>query len=55
MDNYKIVEVKIILCLWSDVDSSYMVSSNPQSRGCVCSVVQYLHNKLACLHLQHDL
>jgi len=28
MNYYKIVEVKIIECLWSDVYRSYMVNSN---------------------------
>ena len=32
MANYKAVEVKVIKCLWSDVYSSDMVSSNPEYR-----------------------
>ena len=32
MDNYKIVEDKIIYCLWSDVYCCHMVSSNPDYR-----------------------
>ena len=32
MANYKIVELIIIEYLWSDVYSSYMVSSNPEYR-----------------------
>jgi len=30
MDSYKIVEIKIIQCLWSDRYSSYMASSSPE-------------------------
>ena len=30
MAYYKVVEVKIMLCLWSDVYSIYMVSHNPE-------------------------
>jgi len=41
MDCYKIVEVKIIECLWSDVYRRYMVNSNPECRRCVVCV---LHN-----------
>ena len=32
MGNYKIVEIKINKCLWRDVYSSYIVSSNPKYR-----------------------
>jgi len=32
MANYKIVAVKVVWCLWNDVHSSYMVSSNPEYR-----------------------
>ena len=32
MDNYKVVEVKVVQCLWSDVYSRYMVSSNLEYR-----------------------
>jgi hypothetical protein len=40
MANNKIVEIKIIWCLWSDVCSCYVVSSNPEFRGfVVCEVL----------------
>ena len=50
MDNYKVVEVKSIYCLWSDVYSSYVASSNPVKNGidiyiymcvCVCVLILY--------------
>jgi hypothetical protein len=41
MDNYKIVEVKIIMCVGSDVYSSYMASSNPEYNDCL--VIHSLH------------
>ena len=30
MDNYKIVAVRIIQCLWSEAYSSYVVGSDPE-------------------------
>jgi hypothetical protein len=41
MDNYKIVEAKITLCVWSDVYSSYMASSNTGYIACL--VIHSLH------------
>jgi hypothetical protein len=34
MDNYKIVAVRIIQCLWSEEYSSYVVSSGPENITC---------------------
>jgi hypothetical protein len=39
MANYKIVKVKIMYFLWSDVYSSYMMTSNPECMGCAVCVV----------------
>jgi hypothetical protein len=48
MVNYKIVEVKIIwcVCVWSDVNSSYMVSSSPKYR-CLCGALDMDDNQYA--------
>jgi len=48
MANYKIVELIIIEYLWSDVYSSYMLSSNPEYRWfCLCGahVGEYIIHK----------
>jgi len=50
MDNYTIEEVKIILCLWSDVYSRYMVRYNPEytSRWRVVCAAQYSNSSEYC-------
>jgi hypothetical protein len=45
MDNYKVVEVKIILRFWSGVYSSCMVSSNPVTKM-VLMHIKYINSLL---------
>ena len=44
MDNYKIVEITITYCFWSDANSSYTLSSKPEYRWCAVCVVCHTDN-----------
>ena len=52
MANYKIVKIKLIQFLWSDVYSCYIVSLNPEyKRYVVCEV---LHSTFSILQSDGD-